>query len=103
MNVSICTCRNGSAAMDWSALAIELLPTLPTPLRTTILALVIMVPALDAPGEQLVRRCPAISYDADSLPCQLAHGELKLRCNVIASEERSSDGAVEPGPLFRET
>ena len=38
MKVSIWTCRKGSAVIVCSALAIELLPALPTPLSRTILA-----------------------------------------------------------------
>jgi hypothetical protein len=35
-NVSIATYRKGSAVMAWSALAIEVFPELPTPLRRII-------------------------------------------------------------------
>lgn len=39
MNASIAICRNGSVVIVWSALAMELLPTLPTPFRMIIRAL----------------------------------------------------------------
>ena len=40
-NCSIWTCRNGAAVIVCNALAIELLPALPTPLRTMILAIMV--------------------------------------------------------------
>jgi hypothetical protein len=38
MNASIETCKYGSTVIVWSVLAMELLPTLPTPLRMIIRA-----------------------------------------------------------------
>ena len=39
--MSIWTCRNGAAVIPCNALAMELLPELPTPLRSMILAVLL--------------------------------------------------------------